>query len=92
MAKMLQVRNLPEPLHRELSRRAKSRRMTLTAYVQSVLEREVEEPEEIDVLVASLRAAPRVDLSDDVIVDSIRASREELDEKWDGLSSTRRPS
>jgi len=44
MSKMLQVRNIPERLHRELHRRAKARGQTLTDYVQEVLEREVARP------------------------------------------------
>lgn len=44
MGKMLQVRDIPERLHKELLRRAKARGQTLTDYVQEVLEREVTRP------------------------------------------------
>lgn len=44
MSKMIQVRNVPDRLHRELVRRARNRGETLTQYVQTVLEREVERP------------------------------------------------
>ena len=44
MGKMLQVRNIPERLHRELHRRAKKRGQTLTDYVTEILEREVSRP------------------------------------------------
>lgn len=44
MGKMLQVRNVPERLHRELRQRAKALGLTLTDYVQAVLEREVARP------------------------------------------------
>lgn len=44
MAKMIQVRNVPERLHRELKRRAKRRGQTLTDYIKALLEREVERP------------------------------------------------
>jgi hypothetical protein len=44
MSKMIQVRDVPERLHRELSRRARARGMTLTAYIESILEREVSRP------------------------------------------------
>lgn len=44
MAKMIQVRNVPDALHRELVRRARERGQTLTDYVQEVLEREVARP------------------------------------------------
>lgn len=44
MARMIQVRNVPDRLHRELVRRARARGQTLTDYVQGVLEREVSRP------------------------------------------------
>jgi len=44
MPKMIQVRNVPERLHRELTRRARALDMTLTHYVQRLLEREVAKP------------------------------------------------
>ena len=44
MSKMIQVRNVPDRLHRELTRRAKARGQALTEYIQDVLEREVARP------------------------------------------------
>jgi plasmid stability protein len=44
MAKMIQVRNVPDRVHRELVRRAKARNQTLTAFVEEILEREVAHP------------------------------------------------
>lgn len=44
MGIMIQVRNVPGPLHRELVRRARARGQTLTDYIQGVLEREIERP------------------------------------------------
>lgn len=44
MSKMIQVRHVPERLHRELVRRARARGMTLTDYVEGILEREVARP------------------------------------------------
>jgi hypothetical protein len=44
MAKMIQVRDVPDRLHRELVRRAKAQGMTLTDYIESILEREVSRP------------------------------------------------
>lgn len=41
---MIQVRNVPEALHRELVRRARQRGQTLTDYIQAILEREVARP------------------------------------------------
>lgn len=41
---MIQVRNVPETLHRELLERARARGQTLTAYIQEILEHEVARP------------------------------------------------
>lgn len=38
---MIQVRNVPEPLHRELKKRSAAAGLTLTDYIQRILEREV---------------------------------------------------
>jgi len=44
MSKMIQVRNVPDRLHRELTRRAKQRGQALTEYIEDLLEREVARP------------------------------------------------
>jgi antitoxin FitA len=44
MSKMIQVRDVPDRLHRELVRRAKRRQQTLTDFIQAILEREVSRP------------------------------------------------
>lgn len=44
MSKMIQVRNVPDRLHRELTRRAKIRGQALTDFIQGILEREVARP------------------------------------------------
>ena len=44
MSKMIQIRDVPSWLHKELVRRAKSRNQTLTQYIQGVLECEVSRP------------------------------------------------
>lgn len=44
MPKMIQVRNVPDQMHRELKKRADARGETLTDYVQRVLERELARP------------------------------------------------
>ena len=41
---MIQVRNVPDRLHKELVRRAKAKGQTLTDYIQDILEREVARP------------------------------------------------
>jgi len=58
MTKMIQVRNVPDRLHRELSRRARARGQTLTDYLQDVLEREVARPPVADVLDRIARRQP----------------------------------
>jgi plasmid stability protein len=49
MAKMIQVRNVPDALHRELRKRARAHGETLTRYIQGILEREVARPPAEDV-------------------------------------------
>lgn len=61
MARMIQVRNVPEWLHEELVRRAKSSQRTLTDYVQELLEREVARPPAEEVFERLRRREP-VDL------------------------------
>jgi hypothetical protein len=58
MSKMIQVRIVPERLHRELVRRARASGETLTQYIQNVLEREVERPPAAEVLARIRSRAP----------------------------------
>jgi plasmid stability protein len=73
---MIQVRNAPERLHRELKRRAKLRGQTLTDYVQAILEREVAKPDRRDVLARILRSEP-IDLGGMTGADLIHEARRE---------------
>ena len=50
MSKMIQVRNVPDRLHRELTSRARARGQTLTDYIQELLVREVSRPPATEVL------------------------------------------
>jgi plasmid stability protein len=61
MARNLQVRDIPDKLHRELKRRAKARGQALTDYVQGILEREVARPPAEEVF-ERIRKMPPVDL------------------------------
>jgi plasmid stability protein len=70
---MIQVRNVPDALHRELMRRARARGQTLTAYIQEVLEREVTRSSREDV-VRRLRNLPVVRLERPV-ADYLREGR-----------------
>jgi hypothetical protein len=74
MSKMIQVRNVPDRLHRELVKRARSRGETLTQYVQGLLEREVRRPLATEVL-DRVRARMAVELERPV-ADLIREDRE----------------
>jgi plasmid stability protein len=44
MSKMLPLRNVPDRLHRELTRRARASHRTLSEYVLQILERDVARP------------------------------------------------
>ena len=60
MAKMIQVRNVSDRLHDELVRRATARNLTLTAYVEEILEREVARPPREEVFERIARRDPIV--------------------------------
>lgn len=78
MSKMIQVRNVPDRLHRELTRRARARNQTLTDYIiQGVLGREVARPpsEEVFERVAG-REAVSLDRPAAALVREGRAERE----------------
>ncbi|MCE9636037.1 MAG: hypothetical protein K8T90_10045 [Planctomycetes bacterium] len=65
MSKMLQVRNVPEKLHRRLKERAARRGMTLSAYVLEELESIADELP-MDEWVESVRELPPVRLKSSV--------------------------
>ncbi|MGQ0642865.1 MAG: FitA-like ribbon-helix-helix domain-containing protein [Gemmatimonadaceae bacterium] len=75
MAKMIQVRSVPDKLHRELVRRARKRGQTLTQYVQQILEREVSRPLVEDVFERIARF-PRLEV-DRPAAERIREARAE---------------
>ena len=77
MSKMIQVRNVPNRLHDELVRRAKARSLTLTAYVEQVLEREIARPPREEIFDRIARRDPIVlDRSSAEIIHSQREERE----------------
>jgi hypothetical protein len=78
--KMLQIRNVPDDLHRELVRRAKLRGQTLTDYLHSVLEREAGRPLPDEVW-ARIDAREPVDIGGPV-ADVIREVRREEFGDW----------
>jgi plasmid stability protein len=62
MSKLLQVRHLPDALHRRLKVRAAQRGLTLSDYVLSILRRADAEPS-IDEWLETLRTQPQTELS-----------------------------
>ncbi len=83
MAKMIQVRNVPDRLHRELMRRAKARRQALTDYIQEVLEKEVAHPP-VEELLERIARLPPVGLPRPA-AELIQAERRERERRWDRL-------
>ena len=76
---MIQIRNVPDRLHRELVRRARVRGQTLTDYLQEILEREVARPDREEVFRRILQSDP-VDLP----VPAATLIRDERDERDEG--------
>jgi hypothetical protein len=58
---MIQIRNVPDWLHREIERRARVKGLTMTAFIQQLLEREVALPP-IEEVFARLASHEPVDL------------------------------
>lgn len=83
MAVMIQVRNVPDSVHRELVRRAQARGMSLTAYVQSILEREVGRLP-VEEVIRRLHERPPIKGVTGSAVDHIRARRGPLPGQEDG--------
>lgn len=76
---MIQVRSVPERLHRELMRRAKAQGLTLTEYIERILEREVARPPAREVF-ARIASRPPVNLGRPA-ADLIREEREEREKR-----------
>lgn len=71
---MIQIRNVPDSLHRELKARAARSGRTLSDYLLEVVRREAERPEARDLL-ARIRERGPVYL-DESAADAVRAQRE----------------
>lgn len=78
---MIQVRNVPDALHRELVRRARLRGQTLTDYLQGILEREVARPDREEVF-ERIRKRDPVDLGMPA-AELIREEHEKREDRWD---------
>jgi antitoxin FitA len=73
MSKMIQIRNVPDELHSELRRRAAKQGLSLTAYLERVLEREVARPLPQEVF-ERIAQRPAVEL-DEPVAEVIRQER-----------------
>lgn len=62
MSKMIQIRNVPDRMHRELKRRAKLEGQSLTEYIEELLQREISRPPREEVF-ARIEAREPVKLS-----------------------------
>jgi plasmid stability protein len=70
---MIQIRNVPERLHQELTRRARAMGQTLTRYIEDILRRELSRPVRDEVF-RSIASREPVDLGRPAS-DIIRAER-----------------
>ena len=75
---MIQVRDVRSALHAELVRRAKLRGMTLTDYVESILEREVALPDADEWLAQVLSREPAPAFADDASIRALRDAQGEV--------------
>lgn len=87
---MIQVRNVPDRLHRELKRRARHRGQSLSGYIEEILEREVALPPREEVFERIRRRKP-VELGISA-ADVIRQEREEREQRLDSSLTRRRSS
>jgi antitoxin FitA len=71
----IQIRNVPNSLHRKLKIRAAEKNMTLTDYVKKLIERDVEKPTLAE-MAERLKKLPPVNITSDEIVAIIRESRD----------------
>ncbi len=71
---MVQIRDVPDRIHRELQRRAKARGVPLTRYLEEILEREVSRPAREEVF-ARIRAREALNI-DVPVAEIIREERE----------------
>lgn len=74
MATMIQIRNVPDAIHREVKARAAKAGMSLSDYLLQQLERIVEHPTREETL-ARIAELPRVELTPDAAT-LVRAERD----------------
>ena len=88
--KMLQIRNVPDDVHRKLKSRAALAGMSLSSYALAELQRSVERPTREEVLDRIRQRPPTV--SDESAADAVRAVRAERDEQLTSNDRHRRVS
>lgn len=74
MSKMIQIRNVPDPLHRTLKSRAALSGMSLSDYLLAEIRQVAEQPT-VEEMIERLRALPPVDV-DESTADAVRAERD----------------
>jgi plasmid stability protein len=90
MPVMLQVRNLPDDVHAKLKQRAQAERMSLSDYVASELAKLVEYRSNREIIEEFHRTHGGLDLTRRQVLDAIDAGREELDARFERISSEQR--
>lgn len=73
---MVQIRNVPDQIHRELKARAALAGQSLSEYALGELRKALDKPTRAEVL-ARVAARSRLDVSADEVVEGIRAERQE---------------
>jgi antitoxin FitA len=89
MARMIQIRHVPEELHRTLKVRAAANGTSLSDYLLQEL-REIADKPTLSELFERIGEEPPVDLDPEAIVKGIREDREEHDRKLDRLTRRRK--
>lgn len=79
MGRMVQIRNMPEALHRTLKIRAAEAGKSLSAYLLEELRRSAAKPS-IEELMRRVEARPVIEFSGERIAEMIREERDKRDE------------
>lgn len=87
MGKMVQIRNMPEAMHRRLKAKAAQEGLSLSAYLLRELRRVADRPTD-DELRERIKRLPRIDLGAPA-ADIIREAREERAKHLDDVSRRR---
>ncbi|HVR37587.1 MAG TPA: hypothetical protein VMU84_00715 [Thermoanaerobaculia bacterium] len=82
MGKVIQIRNVPEKVHRALTLRATKAGLSLSEYLLREIRRTAERPTR-DELIERMRRREQVVLGSSVVADSIREGREEREAQID---------